>query len=79
MSSSTYASALELAAGLVILCAVVTLWRRSLSAIVKALAVQGMALGAVALNQSSECFQRPVNGFLENPFSAPHDVRDLRG
>ena len=49
MSSSTYTSALELAAGLVILCAVVTLWRRSLSAIVKALAVQGMALGAVAL------------------------------
>jgi hypothetical protein len=32
-----------------------------------------LALGAVALNQS-----RPVIGFLENPFSAPHDVRDLR-
>ncbi len=49
MSSSPFASLLEIAAGLVIVCAVVTLWRRSLSAIVKTLAVQGVALGAVAL------------------------------
>ena len=49
MSNSTYASTLDLAAGLVIVSAVVTLWRHSLSAIVKTLAVQGMALGAVAL------------------------------
>ena len=49
MSASTYANVLELAAGLVIVCAVVTLWRRSLSAIVKTLAVQGIALGVVAL------------------------------
>jgi hydrogenase-4 component E len=39
---------LEFAAGIVLVCAVVTLWRRTLSAIVKALALQGMALGAVA-------------------------------
>jgi hydrogenase-4 component E len=49
VSASTYANVLELAAGLVIVCAVVTLWRRSLSAIVKTLAVQGIALGVVAL------------------------------
>jgi len=49
MSSSAYASSLELVSGVVLVCAVVTLWRRSLSAIVKALAVQGLALGAVAL------------------------------
>jgi hydrogenase-4 component E len=33
----------------VILCAFVTLWRRSLRAIVRTLAVQGMALGVVAI------------------------------
>jgi hydrogenase-4 component E len=49
MSDPVFVSTLELSAGLVLLCAVVTLWRRSLSAIVKALAVQGIALGAVAL------------------------------
>jgi hydrogenase-4 component E len=49
MSNSVFASTLELAAGVVLVCAVVTLWRRSLSAIVKALALQGIALGAVAL------------------------------
>jgi hydrogenase-4 component E len=49
MNNATYSSFLEIAAGLVILCAFVTLWRRSLLAIVRALAVQGMALGVVAL------------------------------
>jgi hydrogenase-4 component E len=49
MNSATYSSLLELAAGLVILCAYVALWRRSLSAIVRALCVQGVALGTVAL------------------------------
>ncbi|HEY5303693.1 MAG TPA: hypothetical protein VIJ86_06510 [Acidimicrobiales bacterium] len=49
MNGTTYSSFLEVAAGLVILCAFVTLWRRSLRAIVRALALQGMALGAVAL------------------------------
>jgi len=48
MSSSPFTSLLEIAAGLVIVSAVVTLWRRSLPAIVKTLAVQGVALGAVA-------------------------------
>ena len=49
MNHATYSSILEIAAGLVILCAFVTLWRRSLLAIVRALAVQGMALGVGAL------------------------------
>jgi hydrogenase-4 component E len=49
MNGATYSSYLEIAAGLVILCAFVTLWRRSLRAIVRTLAVQGMALGVVAL------------------------------
>jgi hydrogenase-4 component E len=49
VNNATYSSLLELAAGLVILCAFVTLWRRSLSAIVRALCVQGVALGLVAL------------------------------
>jgi hydrogenase-4 component E len=49
MTSEAYAGWLELAAVLVIVGAMVTLWRQSLSAIVKALAVQGVALGAVAL------------------------------
>ena len=49
MNNATYSSLLELAAGLVILCAYVVLWRRSLSAIVRALCVQGVSLGVVAL------------------------------
>jgi hydrogenase-4 component E len=49
MSAPVYASALEFASGIVLVCAVVTLWRRSVSAIVKALALQGIALGAAAL------------------------------
>jgi len=49
MSGPADGSALELLSGVVLVCAVVTLWRRSLSAIVKALGVQGVALGAVAL------------------------------
>lgn len=49
MNNAAYSSLLELAAGLVILCAYVALWRRSLTAIVRALCVQGVALGTVAL------------------------------
>lgn len=49
MSPSSYASALELAAAVALLCAVVTLWRRSLAAIVRVLAVQGLALASVAI------------------------------
>ena len=49
MSHSTYASALGLGCGVIVLCAVVTLWRRSLRAIVRALAVQGVALALVSL------------------------------
>jgi hydrogenase-4 component E len=49
VSTSTYASALGLEAAAVLLCAVVTLWRRSLGAIVRALAIQGLALACVAM------------------------------
>ena len=49
MRTSTYASLLGLGASVVLLCAVVTLWRRSLSAIVRILAVQGAALACVAM------------------------------
>jgi len=48
VSASTYTSVLGLAAAAVLLCAVVTLWRRSLGAIVRTLAVQGAALACVA-------------------------------
>jgi hydrogenase-4 component E len=49
MSHSAYASALGGGCAVVVLCAVVSLWRRSLRAIVRALAVQGVALALVAL------------------------------
>ena len=49
MNAQTYEALLELAAVLVIVSALFTLWRRSLAAIVKALATQGVALGLVAL------------------------------
>jgi hydrogenase-4 component E len=46
---STFTQLLDLATGLVLVCAFVALWRRSVVAIVRALAVQGVALGAVAV------------------------------
>jgi hydrogenase-4 component E len=49
VTGSASTTVLELAAGVVLVCAAVTLWRRSLAAIVKVLAIQGLALGAVAL------------------------------
>ncbi|HEY5274894.1 MAG TPA: hypothetical protein VIJ34_16925 [Acidimicrobiales bacterium] len=48
MSGPAYVDALDLAAGAVLVCAVVTLWRRDLRAIVSALSIQGIALGVVA-------------------------------
>ncbi len=48
MNHSTFVSTLGLGCAVVVLCAVVTLWRRSLLAIVRALAVQGVALATVA-------------------------------
>lgn len=48
MSAGTEQDLLELAAGVVLACAVVTLWRRDLRALVAVLAVQGVALSAVA-------------------------------
>ncbi len=49
MSGPSFATALELGAGAVLVCAVLTMWRRSLAAIVRLLALQGVALAAVAL------------------------------
>jgi hydrogenase-4 component E len=48
VNHSAFVSTLGLGCGVVVLCAVVTLWRRSLRAIVRALAVQGVALALVA-------------------------------
>lgn len=48
MTGSAYPGVLGLAAGAVLACAVVTLWRRDLNAIVSALALQGVALGVTA-------------------------------
>lgn len=47
--STAYATALGLGCAVVLLCAVVVLWRRSLRAIVRSLALQGAALASVAL------------------------------
>ena len=48
MTGSAYTGPLGLAAGAVLACAVVTLWRRDLRAVVSVLAVQGTALGVTA-------------------------------
>ena len=48
MNGPAYVDALDLAAGAVLVCGVITLWRRDLRAIVSALVVQGVALGVVA-------------------------------
>jgi len=45
---TAYAPVLDLAAGAVLVCAVLTLWRRDVRAIVTMLALQGVALAAVA-------------------------------
>jgi hydrogenase-4 component E len=49
MSDTLYIQLLDLAVGLVLVCAFVVLWRRSLAAIVHTLAVQGGAVAGVAL------------------------------
>lgn len=49
MSDTIFLRLLDLTAGLVLVCAFVALWRRALTAVVRALAVQGAALAAVAL------------------------------
>lgn len=47
--NATYVAALELAAGAVLVSAVMTLWRRDVSALVSLLSLQGVALSAVAI------------------------------
>ena len=47
--TSTYIATLELAAGAVLLSAVMTLWRRGVRSIVSILSLQGVALAAVAM------------------------------
>jgi hydrogenase-4 component E len=49
VSDARFAQLLDLATGLVLVCAFVVLWRRGLVAIVRALGVQGAALAAVAV------------------------------
>jgi hydrogenase-4 component E len=48
VTGPAYTGPLGLAAGVVLACAVATLWRRDLRAVVSVLALQGIALGAVA-------------------------------
>jgi hydrogenase-4 component E len=53
MTAGTYVQALDLAAGLFLLCAVAVVWRRSVRALVRLLAVQGAALaGLIAVAAS---------------------------
>ncbi len=49
MSGSSYFSALTLAAGTVLVCAVAVLWLSSIRAVISTVAVQGAALGLVAV------------------------------
>ena len=49
VTGSWYSSVLTLAAGAVLVCAVATLWLASIRSVVKTVAVQGMALGLVAV------------------------------
>jgi len=49
MNTTAYVQLLNLSAGLVLVCAFVVVWRRGLAAIIRALAVQGGALAAVAV------------------------------
>ncbi len=49
MSENLFVQLLDLAAGLVLVCAFVVLWRRGLVAIIRAVRAQGVALAAVAL------------------------------
>jgi len=49
LSADTYRQLLGLAVGVVLVCAALALWRRSLRAIVRILALQGAAVAAVAL------------------------------
>lgn len=48
MTSGAYTQLLDLACGVLLLCAVVVLWQRELAVLVRVLAVQGAALAAIA-------------------------------
>jgi hydrogenase-4 component E len=48
MSDTAFVQLLDLAVGLVLVCAFTVLWRRSLVAIVRVLTVQGVAIGCIA-------------------------------
>lgn len=49
MSDALFTQLLDLAVGLTLVCAFIPLWRRGLVAVIRALAVQGAAVAAVAL------------------------------
>jgi hydrogenase-4 component E len=49
MNGSSYSSALTLAAGAVLVCAVAILWLASIRSVIRMVAAQGMALGLVAV------------------------------
>jgi hydrogenase-4 component E len=49
MTDNEFIQLLDLATGVVLVCAFIALWRRGLVAIVRALAIQGVALAGVAL------------------------------
>ncbi|HEY3139603.1 MAG TPA: hypothetical protein VGJ86_00650 [Acidimicrobiales bacterium] len=49
MTDNEFIQLLDLATGVVLVCAFIALWRRGLIAIVRALAIQGVALAGVAL------------------------------
>ena len=49
MNGSSYSSALTLAAGAVLVCAVAVLWLASIRSVIRVVAIQGIALGLVAV------------------------------
>ena len=49
MTASTFAELVDLAAGALVLCAVLIVWRRELGSMVRVLAVQGLALAVLPL------------------------------
>jgi hydrogenase-4 component E len=72
MSDTAFVQLLDLAAGLVLVCAFMVLWRRGLVAIVRALTVQGVAIGAIA-------FLLGVHGHDVEPVAVAVLVVGLKG
>lgn len=82
MSDAAYASSIDFAVGALLLSAVLIVWRREFSAMVKLLSVQGLALGLIPITTSLHTHDLALTGvgiavLLVNAIAIPRLVGQL--